>query len=235
MYFCFRFVSFCFSPVLSLTRQAHRSISVFDLVFLHLVPSLMSYINLQNMLIYMCMSYVLYTLENKTLIAVENRDGLCVRFIAAGPNWRSSTRIPNYKPATERTIFWKAAIDSGEIASWSSLLNSVNVTHASKIVLRGTAGRNIISISWMRAKSELVLFSFSRSNYLVMLCTVLFSSNHVILEEKANSKEEDNAIKSPTSDLFYMEQLTFFFFFPGKLHLFVMANINKRAPGERLP
>lgn len=107
MYFCFRFVSFCFSPVLSLTRQAHRSISVFDLVFLHLVPSLMSYINLQNMLIYMCMSYVLYTLENKTLIAVENRDGLCVRFIAAGPNWRSSTRIPNYKPATERTIFWK--------------------------------------------------------------------------------------------------------------------------------
>lgn len=209
MYFCFRFVSFCFSPVLSLTRQAHRPISVFDLVFLHLVPSLMSYINLQNML--NTYVYELCFIHFMCMIAVENRDGLCVRFIAAGPNWRSSTRIPNYKPATERTIFWKAAIDSGEIASWSSLLNSVNVTHASKIVLRGTAGRNIISISWMRAKSELVLFSFSRSNYLVMLCTVLFSSNHVILEEKANSKEEDNAKKSPTSDLFYMEQLTFFF------------------------
>lgn len=86
----------------------------------------------------------------------------------------------------------------------------------------------------MRAKSELVLFSFSRSNYLVMLCTVLFSSNHVILEEKANSKEEDNAIKSPTSDLFYMEQLTFFFFFSRKTPLVCNGKHQQESSGRAI-
>lgn len=63
-----------------------------------------------------------------------------------------------------------------------------------------------------------------------MVSTVLAPSSYVILEEKANSEKGDNAIKSPTLDLFGMRQLTFF---PGKLNLFVVANTNGGVPEGR--